>query len=357
MNTKTPCRGLLALALLGATVIVSPTSVVAEVYKWVGPDGSITYSDRPQPITDEPAPALPAPTAPATPPTPAAPSAPPAAAGPTPPAREPAAKNPATPATASADEVLELSGVKPQLVTVPGKLAAEFKPRRIRLNAEDTAILEEIVGRNFAAERLYTQIRTEFRKRGEAKKLAEVAEWLRSPLGRKITELEVTAGLEPDAGQRMLAFAPGGRNGPPPARVAMMERIDWAAGVTDGALESTLAVARAMAMAVNKALPPDERQTSDHIERQIQQLRGQTRSKLAQATTTFMLYEYRSVSDDELQQYADFLASDAGRWYSATMSKAMIRTVALAAQKTASDMARAIPPQRWSGAATASPQH
>ena len=73
--------------------------------------------------------------------------------------------------------------------------------------------------------------------------------------------------------------------------------------------------------------------------------------------TNRALYEYRSLSDDELQQYADFLASDAGRWYSATMSKAMIRTVALAAQKTASEMARALPPQRWSGAATASPQH
>jgi hypothetical protein len=137
----------------------------------------------------------------------------------------------------------------------------------------------------------------------------------------------------------------------------MMERIDWAAGVTDGALESMLTVTRAMALAVNRALPPDERQTGDQIERQIQQLRGQTRAKLAQATTTFMLYEYRSLDDAELQQYADFLASDAGRWYSATMSKAMIRTVALAAQKTASEMARAIPPQRWSGAATASPQH
>jgi hypothetical protein len=269
-------------------------------------------------------------------------------------AREPAAK---TPSAATADEVLELSGVKPQLVTVPAKLGPEFRPRRNALNAEDTASFEQIVARNFAADRLYAQIRTEFRRRAEARKLAEAAEWLRSPLGRKITALEIAAGLEPEAGQRMLAFAPGGRSGPPPARVAMMERIDWAAGVTDGALESVLAVARAVAMAVNRALPPDERQTSDQLERQIQQLRSQTRARLAQATTMFMLYEYRSLEDEELQQYADFLASDAGRWYSATMSKAMIRTVALTAQKTAQEMTRAIPPQRWAGGAAASPQH
>jgi len=103
--------------------------------------------------------------------------------------------------------------------------------------------------------------------------------------------------------------------------------------------------------------PPDERQTSAHIERQIQELRGQSRARLAQSTVAFMLYEYRSLDDDELQQYADFLGSDAGRWYTATMSKAMNRTVAVAAQRAASDVIRAIPPPRWSGGAAASPRY
>lgn len=333
--------GYLGLALLTVALASIPDAAAAGVYKWIGPDGAVTYSDKPQPAAPEPT-------------APSQPAAPPAAAE-----REPAAKPaPAVKAgAATADEVLELSGVKPQLVTAPAKLAGEFKPRRGRLNAEDTASVEQIVARHFDAERLYTQIRTEFRRRADAKKLADVAEWLRSPLGRKITALEVAAGLESDAAQRMIAFAPGGRGGPPAARVALMERMDWAAGVTDGSLESMLASARAMAMAVNRALPPDERQTSVQIERQVQQLRAQARAKLAQSTTMFMLYQYRSLDDDELQQYADFLASDAGRWYSATMSKAMNRTVATAAQRTAADVIRAVPPQRWSGSATASPQH
>jgi hypothetical protein len=70
-----------------------------------------------------------------------------------------------------------------------------------------------------------------------------------------------------------------------------------------------------------------------------------------------MLYQYRSLEDDELQEYADFLASDAGRWYTATMSKAMNRTVATAAQRAAGEVVRAIPPPRWSGGAAASPRH
>jgi hypothetical protein len=320
------------------------TPAAAGVYKWVAADGSVTYSDKPQPVPAEPAP-------------PSAPPPPPPAAAEPPAVTQPAPAPAPRAGAATADEVLELSGVKPQLASTPAKLAAEFKPRRGRLNAEDATALEQILARHFAAERLYTQIRGEFRKRADGKKLADVAEWLRSPLGQKITALEVAAGLEADAAQRMIAFAPGGRGGPPPSRVALMERIDWVAGVTDGALESLLAVARAMAMAVNRALPPDERQTSAQIERQIQQLRGQARAKLAQSTIMFMLYQYRSLDEDELQQYADFLAGDSGRWYSATMSKAMNRTVAIAAQRAATDVIRAIPPQRWSSGAAASPRH
>jgi hypothetical protein len=333
-------RNLVAV-LLGIVLASPSTTAVAGMYRWTAADGTVTYSDKPQP-------ALPETAAPErTPTSKAAPAATPAASG----AREPAARIGAT-----ADEVLEMSGVKPQLALAPVKIAAEFKPRG-SLNAEDAAALEQILARNFAADRLYSQIRTEFQRRVDGKKLPEVALWMRTPLGQKIIALEVAAGVETDAAQRMIAFAPGGRGGPSPARVALMERMDWTAGVTDGALESTLAVARAMAMAINRALPPDERQTTAQIERQIQQLRSQNRAKLAQATITYMLYQYRSLEDDELQQYADFLASDAGRWYTATMSKAMNRTVASAAQRAAAEVIRTIPPPRWSGGAAASPRH
>jgi Domain of unknown function (DUF4124) len=330
------------VAVLLGIVLASPSrTAAAGMYKWTAADGTVTYSDKPQPAGPEAAAPEPTPT-----PT-AAPAVTPAA---------PAAREPAARIGATADDVLEMSGVKPQLALAPVKIAGEFKPRG-SLNAEDATALEQILARNFAADRLYAQIRSEFKRRADGKKLPEVALWMRSPLGQKIIALEVAAGVETDAAQRMIAFAPGGRGGPSPARVALMERIDWTAGVTDGALESTLAVARAMAMAINRALPPDERQTTAQIERQIQQLRGQSRAKLAQATITYMLYQYRSLEDDELQQYADFLAGDAGRWYTATMSKAMNRTVASAAQRAAVEVIRTIPPPRWSGGAAASPRH
>jgi hypothetical protein len=325
--------GSLSLVLVAVALVSTPAPVAATVYRWVGPDGAVTYSDRPQPVASEAPPSEPARKQSAA-------------------ERETAAKTGPT----SADELLELSGVKTQLASAALKLGGEFKPRRAQLSPDDVAVFDQIMARNFAADRLYSTLRTEFRRRTDARKMTEVIEWLNSPLGRRITELEVAAGLEPDSGRRATAFA-AGRGTPPQARVALMERIDWVAGVTDGSLESILAVARAMAMALNGALPADQRQTTEQMERQIQQLRARSRAQLAQSTITFMLYEYRSLEDPELEQYADFLATDAGRWYSATMSKALIRTVAITAQRTAKEMIRAIPPQRWSSGAAASPQH
>jgi hypothetical protein len=325
--------GSLGLALVTVALVSAPSPAGATVYRWIGPDGAVTYSDRPQPVASEPPPSEPARKT--------------AAAQ-----REPAARS----GPSVADELLELSGVKAQLATAALKLGGEFKPRRAQLGPDDVAAFDQVLARNFAVERLYDSLRAEFRRRADAKKMVEVVEWLSSPLGRKITELEVAAALEPDAGRRATAFA-AGRGGPGSARLALVERIDWVAGVTDGSLESILAVARAMTSTLNAALPTDQRQTTEQVERQLQQLRATSRARLAQSVTTFMLYEYRALEDQELEQYAEFLATDAGRWYSATMSKALIRTVALTAQRTAREMIRAIPPPRWSSGAAASPQH
>ena len=351
MVDYTVLRTLLFVLLILAA---APASDAAEVYKTTHADGTVTYSDTPQPSGEGKPPAQGKAPAQEKPPArpPASPTVAPAPR-PAVPTREATSRPPAV----TADEVLELAGLRTQLEATPARMAGEFKPRGVRLNAEDAAALEQILARHFAAERLYTQVRGEFTRRADPRKLSDVAEWLRSPLGAKIAALEAAAAIEADVPQRMLAFGPSGRGGPAAARVAIVERLDWTAGLTDGALESTLAVARAMAMAINRALPPDERQTTAQIERHIQELRGQSRAKLAQTTVTFMLYQYRSLDDDELQQYSDFLASDAGRWYSATISKAMNRTVAAAAQRAASDVIRAIPPPRWSGSATASPRH
>jgi hypothetical protein len=56
-----------------------------------------------------------------------------------------------------------------------------------------------------------------------------------------------------------------------------------------------------------------------------------------------MLLAYRGLSDDELEQYVQFVESDAGRWYMTLMNSALLTAVDAAADATASELATAMP--------------
>ena len=43
-----------SLALVLTLALMAPPAAAAGLYKWVGADGSVTYSDKPQPVTAEP---------------------------------------------------------------------------------------------------------------------------------------------------------------------------------------------------------------------------------------------------------------------------------------------------------------
>jgi hypothetical protein len=62
---------------------------------------------------------------------------------------------------------------------------------------------------------------------------------------------------------------------------------------------------------------------------------------------THMLYVYSPLTDAELKAYVDFLASPAGRAYNRISHAALLRAVRDAADRTATEIMRAIPPQRW----------
>src|SRR5688500_16943664 len=146
-----------ALFLVAIALAQPRSGNAAGLYRTTGPDGTVTYSDLPQPVPPEtPTPDTPAPTRPPVP------------------SREPTPKTgAATVGAATADEVLELAGVRPQLAATPARMAGEFRPRGGRLNAEDTAALEQILARHFDADRLYGQVRAEFKRRADARKLGE----------------------------------------------------------------------------------------------------------------------------------------------------------------------------------------
>jgi len=348
-------RGLkqaLATTLTLVTLVALATPVHAlEVYRWI--EGTtVVYSDQPPPtggvvLTSLPGRVpLPVVTAPDAPPADAPPvEAAPAATAAVPPPAEPDIVVRGGPATV--DEILELSGMRPQLPGLVRALGAEYLPPAGQLSAHDTALIGQVVARHFVPERLYVVIRDDFRRRVDHKQLDAMAVWFRSPIGRRITTLEIAAS-RPEVAPKIAAFAAGLKTSPAPAsRLELVQRLDWVTGTSDETTELGLSIAGSVVRAAAAAAPAERRTRAGLVERRLEEMRGQMAALNGQNVLAQMLYVYGPLSDAELKEYVDFLASPPGRAYGQTAHSALLRVVREVADRTALEVLRAVPPQRW----------
>lgn len=331
-------RGL-ALVVVVVAVVVSTSPAAAGNYRWIAPDGTVSYSDQPPPLSAT------VPASPVVPPVETSASTPPLIVAPL---RTLEPERPTSGPPATVEEILDLSGVTRQLGALSATLVAEFKAPP-SFSPKERAAIERIAAGHFQPDRLLATITGELRRRHDQRTLDAIGAWLRSPLGRKITALEIAASLAPEAQRRA--------SGPPPApgRKALIEQLDWLGGVTESHLDTIVAIARATATSIASVLPPDQRKSPAQIERDLQRTRAQLRAQVEQATTQVMLYQYRTLDDAELQRLAAFLSTEPGRRYSAVMSRALTQAISAAATDAARAMIGTVPAERWRDLAMAPP--
>src|SRR5919109_2786293 len=148
----------LVLVLVAVGALVAPASA-GEVYRWIdGP--TVVYSDQPPQdgvvLTTMPAPEpLPVVAAPDGPPADAvageATASTPTVSAPLPQSDVVASTTPAT-----VDEILELSGVRPQLPNLVRSIGAGYLPGPGQLSERDGGRVTQIVARQFAPQPIYT---------------------------------------------------------------------------------------------------------------------------------------------------------------------------------------------------------
>jgi Domain of unknown function (DUF4124) len=330
--------------LLGAVVALVPTTTSAGSYKWVDEKGNVTYSDRPpQPGESQ-----------ATPPAEAVPlDLKKVEARPVPPLQEQDVKRYLPPAViprsgpTRVDDLLELSGVRAQLVGLVRGLAKELRPAPGIMSDKDQASIDRVLSKSLRHEAVYGLLREAFIPQIDRTNLEATAAWLRSPLGRRITVLEVTSS-DPSYEQKIADYAVELKaNRPSDRRVELIWRLDWVIGSSDNAADLYVTLSRAVAKAVSEAGPPERRLRPGQIEEQVAEIRARVRGPLSAMHHTATLYAYRDLTDDELTAYVVFSASEAGRWYNVAMHKAMASAVGRTVEQTAAELVRAVPVERW----------
>ena len=336
------------LLLLGVAVALAPGTISAGSYKWVDEKGNVTYSDRPPQSAESPA------------------MAPPEVeplnlknldVQPLPPPQEQDFKKYLPPAVVPrsgptrVDDLLELSGVRAQLFGLARGIAKELRPAPGIMSPKDQASIDRVLSKSLRPEVLYGLLREAFIPYIDRTNLEAAAAWLRSPLGRRITMLEVSTAA-PSFEQKVTDYAAEIQsNRPSDRRGELIWRLDWVMGSSDSSADLYATLSRGVAKAVSAAGPPERRLRPGQIDEQIAEVRARVRQPLQALHHTATLYAYRDLTDDELTAYVVFSSSDAGRWFNLAMHKAMLSAVGRTVEQTATELVRAVPVERWARAA------
>jgi hypothetical protein len=143
-----------------------------------------------------------------------------------------------------------------------------------------------------------------------------ILQWLKSPLGEKITKLEESAAT-PSAYEAMESMKE--KLLQDTARVKRTRKLDEAIKGSESLLSLAVNTQKAIATSIASELAPDDPGLFEQIVEGTMAGRKQLESVIKDNTLVSLLSTYRALKDDEIDKYIDFASSDLGRRYHKTI--------------------------------------
>lgn len=244
------------------------------------------------------------------------------------------------------DLLLDRSGVEHFLESLPlqvgeGLVAAIAEdPEGTALLADSVQTLRESANTIFAPGQLTPIIRQVLERRMSADQASEVVDWLESPLGARLTELE-NAATSPEFPQQLEAYlATFPDNQPTTDRIELLRKMDQAANITESGIEVVLHMQLALVVAVVETLPEQQRPSVPEILRQLESERPYIEQMLKQMSFYSLLYTYREVSDADVRRYIQFLESRTGKVYQSSIIEGLDLALMQAVRRWGSDVGK-----------------
>ncbi len=211
-------------------------------------------------------------------------------------------------------ELTALSGVQQQIRHLSRAVMTGFDKESKQVPPTKQAVVRRVITQSFDANQIERRVSARVAKELPKEHSLKVREWLSSEVGKAIAKLEDRIPGQ-QAAQQIEATAANTVKTASPARLQLVKRLDLAMGTSETLVESSELAAFGAAMALDSSRPIGERIGEDRIHVQIDQDRHKTRERAQALTFATYLATYQPLSDTDLEHYADFLESDAGREY------------------------------------------
>lgn len=212
--------------------------------------------------------------------------------------------------------LIDLSGIGHVATQVlPGMLIGIDDPQP-GVPAGIRSALRDAATQAFQADTMIERIRIRLGSALTGGQLDDALSWLDTPLGRRITSLE-NAASEPAAMAEMRAYAQELQQRPAPKhRADLISELNAATGASELTASIMEASVLATAFGFNAAQSVQQQVPADLLRQRVKSSLPQLRERLDQTVTLSLFYAYRSLSDQELAVYLNFLKSSSGAAYS-----------------------------------------
>jgi hypothetical protein len=222
---------------------------------------------------------------------------------------------------ASIDEALRHSGLRNHLTRVRVRMKQTIEDNNPNLDADVRQWLWRTLDVSFSPEAYTKPVKQALLDNYDADFLTRVLVWYHFPAGKKMVRLE-HSGVEPGQDQaRNKYLATLENRQPSEERLVAIFRIDEASRASEGTFGAIRAVVDGWNRGIEQVMPEQSQQRAAQGAIARNMFRAQMRDAVSEEVLRELTYTYRGATDAELQAYAEFLESDAGKWFFSTASK------------------------------------
>lgn len=211
-------------------------------------------------------------------------------------------------------QLLALSGFTDQIEQLPHVMQSSIARIYEMELCDETSfnIITASIKRTFSPQQLNQMVHDDLGKKIPAATMEDMLAWYRSPLGKKITALEI-ASSQPEAYPLMKQASD--RLFADPKRVEMARQIDALAKGTDWAvnieLQAKIAMLSALAQIQHKNITPSLIQLATQLDQQKREMRPH----IEKAITLWYLYTYQDLDEKEIRTYMEFLQTNTAQTF------------------------------------------
>ena len=238
-------------------------------------------------------------------------------------------------------DALELSGAKKQMENYADILSntlPQFRSGMSDKKQRDDILL--FLRDSYRINKIYPPVVDTFSAQFSKKNMLSVILWLKSPLGKKITGLEVAVNM-PEMIKKSTAFCDEydrmreGRK----QRIRDMEKAVRATELNVDIVAFSLFE---MLKGMQVRMQGSGKMNSEEIDALVDNVRGVPRERLTRDVLVSLAFTYRSLTDKELDDVVRFYRSPEGRWFNDTSIAAITFAIGKASREVGEKMGSAL---------------